>query len=110
MVTSFSKYPNSSFAKEAKSKGQKVRRIAGNLVFIGNFYCKQEIYHACAYRFSQIITEFKEFPDVIKICLEKLYLSFGELAKIKSHNPDSDSNIYFKGLSAKSLNLNLKLY
>lgn len=98
------KYPNSSFAKEARKNIEKGRRrIAGNLVFIGNFYCKQEIYHACAYRFSQIITEFRQFPDVRKVALEKLYLSFEELAKIKSHNPNSDSNIYFKGLSAKEL-------
>ena len=50
-----------------------------------------------------IITEFRQFPDVRKVALEKLYLSFEELAKIKSHNPNSDSNIYFKGLSAKEL-------
>lgn len=97
-------YQNSSYADKAKkyiTAGR--RRIASNLVFIGNFYCKQKIYHACAYRFSEIVAQYRQFSDIRKVALEKLYISFTELAKIKEQNPNSDSNIYFKRLSATEL-------
>ena len=90
-----SRYPGGKYAKEAKAKvkiGKK--RIAANQVFIGSFYCKQEIYHACAYRFLEIAQKYKEFPDIYKVSVEKLYISFRELAKIKGKSPDSDTNLF----------------
>ena len=46
------KFPGSKYSELAKHKIKKgKKRIAENLAFVGSFYCKQKIYHACAYRF-----------------------------------------------------------
>lgn len=97
-------HPKSKYSKEASEKialGKK--RIAQSNEFIMNFYCKQEKYHACAFKAVSILENYKEFPEIRQSALKKAALSFDKLSKIKEENPDSDTNIYFKTMTAKQL-------
>lgn len=98
------KMPESSYAKEAKglvAKGK--RRVAESVAFIFRFYCKQEIYHACAYRAIQLADEHPEYPDLRIEALEHAIKAFTKLAEAKAKDPESDKNLYFKTLTADQL-------
>ena len=98
------RFPESEFSREAKNQiNNGERRIAGNMVFTANFYCKQEIYHACAYRYLQVIESYPQFEDLIKKAYREAAMAFEQLAQTKSENPDSDKNVYFEQMSAKEL-------
>ena len=102
--TLLDKYSSSKYVKEAREKmkiGRK--RIADSQVFVMNFYCKQEIYHACAFRAVNILESYKDFPDIQRRALQLAGKSFEEMAKIKAEDPESDKNIYFKSMTAKQL-------
>ena len=99
-----SNYPKSENLKKAQDLlGQGRRRVAEHSNFIAQFYCKQEIYHACAYRNLELIEQFPQFKDLTKIAYLKAALAFEKLAKIKAADEQSDSNIYFKTMSSTEL-------
>ncbi len=104
-------HPRSKYAKEAKEKiylGQK--RIAKSNEFIMNFYCKQEKYHACAFKAISILDNYKEFPKVRQAALKKAALAFDKLAEQKAKDPDDDSNIYFKSMTSKGLKQKAEIF
>jgi outer membrane protein assembly factor BamD len=97
-------YPQSSHLNEAKDfllQGR--RRVAEHYEFIARFYCKQEIYHACAYRYLQLAEQYPQFKDLTKTAYGKAALAFEEMSKIKSKDEQSDANIYFKSMSSNEL-------
>lgn len=99
-----SNYPKSE--ELDKTKGlleQGRRRVAEHLNFIASFYCKQEIYHACAYRFLQLIEKYPQFQDLIKNAYEKAALAFEKMSKLKGKDEQSDANLYFKEFNAEQL-------
>jgi outer membrane protein assembly factor BamD len=97
-------YPKGKYADLAKQKIQQgQRRIAESIDFIGKFYCKQEIFHACAYRSIELIELYPQFKDLRAAALKRAAISFRRMAKQKKEDPSNDSNIYFKALNDKQL-------
>lgn len=95
---------NNQYVNKAKKlilKGK--RRVAGSMEFIAKFYCKQEIYQACAFNYINLAKNFGEFADIRKRALEKAADALIVLAKQKEKNPKDDSNIYFYKLNANQI-------
>lgn len=91
------KTPDSKYAQDARVKMTAgTRRLALADEFIANFYCKLEKYHACAYKFTQLLEKFPQFVDLHKNALTKAAYAFDKLADKKREDPESDKNIYFK--------------
>lgn len=96
--------PQSEYAVKARElikQGQ--RRVADSIAFIFRFYCKQEIYHACAYRAIQLADEYAEFSDLRIEALEAAVLALGKVADAKAKDPESDKNLYFKSMTADEI-------
>lgn len=93
-------FPSSKYAKIAKEKitiGE--RRIAESHEFIADFYCKMEIYHACAYRFIKILEQYPQYKDLRKKSLSQASEALLEIAVVKKQNPKSDKNIFFQRMT-----------
>ncbi len=78
-------------------------RIAQSFEFVAKFYCKQEIYHACAFRSINLARRFPEFDEMRKDALLRAADSLVEVAKVKKEDPQSDKNIYLNTLSAEEI-------
>lgn len=102
--TLLKRFPDSKYVKEASTKIEAGRkRIALSEVFAMKFYCRQKIYHSCAYKALIILEQHKQFPDVTKSALKAAALSFEKLALQKRATPSSDKNIYLKSMSLQEL-------
>lgn len=102
--TLINRYPESEYTEKAKKfVKQGERRIAESYNFIVNFYCKQEIYHACAYKALELMEDYPEFDDLRLNALRKASLSFTKMADTKRESPDSDKNIFFSRMNAAQL-------
>ncbi len=98
------RFPESKFAEEARRLiAQGDRRVADNMAFSAKFYCKQEIYHACAYRYLQLAEQFPNFADLRQLSYAKAADAFDQLARQKEAEPNSDKNVYFQKMSAAEL-------
>lgn len=98
------RFPESEYSAKAKElikRGQ--RRVAESIAFTFRFYCKQEIYHACAYRAIQLADEYGEFSDLRIEALEAAIFALGKVADGKAKDPESDKNLYFKTMSADEI-------
>ena len=98
------KYPNSDYAKKAQKNieiGKK--RLAGSVEFIAKFYCKLEIYHACAYRAVKLARNYPQYKEIRKKAMQMASMAFGKLAEQKEKDPKSDKNIYFKTMTVQQL-------
>lgn len=93
--------PYSAKAKELVKQGK--RRVAESVAFIVRFYCKQDIYHACAYRAIQLADEYAEFKDLRIEAVEYAVLALDKVAAAKAADPTSDKNLYFKQMSADEI-------
>lgn len=98
------KFPDSPYAKQAKGLVQKgKRRIAESIEFVASFYCKQQIYHACAYRSIQLADEYPEFTDLRVKALENAIFSLDKVADAKALDESSDKNLYFMQMSTQEI-------
>jgi outer membrane protein assembly factor BamD len=98
------KMPDSPYAKQAKelvAKGK--RRVADSIMFVVRFYCKMEVYHACAYRAIQLADEYAEFSDLRVESLEYAISSLEKVADAKAADEKSDKNLYFKTMTAEQI-------
>lgn len=98
------KVPQSPYAEKARKliqEGQ--RRIAESIAFVVKFYCKQEIYHACAYRALQLADDYTVFPDLHRLAVKKAIESLEEVAKVKAKDPTSDKNLFLKNMSEQEI-------
>jgi outer membrane protein assembly factor BamD len=96
--------PDSEYAKKAQPliiEGN--RRVAGSYEFAADFYCKLEVYHACAYRFVKLAQEFPQFQDLKDKAFKEASRALLEVAKQKDADPKSDKNIYFRDFSAEEI-------
>lgn len=96
--------PNSSYSKKAAKllkEGQ--QRIAESFEFAAKFYCKQEIYHACAFRSINLAREFPQFKKMRKSALLRAADALVKVADMKTEDPSSDKNIYFNTLDADQI-------
>lgn len=98
------KLPESVYAKKAVdliATGK--RRLAEAAEFSSKFYCKMELWHACAYRYILLARDFPQFTDLKKNALSEAARALDEVAKLKAADPESDKNIYFKKYSADAI-------
>lgn len=100
-------YPKSKYAKEAKTKVNLGKlRIARAEEFVASYYCKQELWHACAYRYTKLAEMAPaQFVDIIRSSLSKASWALHKLADSMSADEisKSDKNLYFKNMSKKQL-------
>jgi outer membrane protein assembly factor BamD len=97
-------FPQSKYTPEAKRNLEKgERRIAEALNFTGSFYCKQEIWHACAQSSMELIENWAKFKDLVKVASKRVAVSFENLADLKDKEPESDKNLFFKSMSSAEM-------
>jgi outer membrane protein assembly factor BamD len=98
------KMPDSSYSKKAAELiKQGKRRVAESIAFVVRFYCKQDVYHACAYRAIQLVDEYAEFPDLRIEAAEYAAKALEEVAAAKAKDPNSDKNLFFKTMTAEEI-------
>ena len=91
------KLPQSPHAEKAKKLiNEGKRRMAEHYNFIAKFYCKQEVYHACAYRYLQLAETFPQFKDLRINAWKQAADALEKVADAKAEDPTSDKNLYFK--------------
>lgn len=98
------RFPNSKFSEEARKfidLGR--RRVAESYAFVIDFYCKQELWHSCAYKAIEFLDQYSEFSKLRLKALRKASQAFLQLALLKEQNPSADSNIFFQTMSAEQL-------
>ena len=98
------KYPTTEFAGKAKdmiTRGR--RRLAASIQFVARFYCKQEIWHSCAYRYTELLEKYPEQKDMADEALEKASFSLDRVAEQKEKDPDSDKNLYHRSMTAAQI-------
>lgn len=96
--------PGSKYLQSAKDKvreGQ--QRLAESDDFIAKFYCKLEIYHACASRSMKLAQDYKQFATLRRDALQRAATAFDRLAELKESDPKSDKNIYFKTMTVQQI-------
>lgn len=97
-------FPNHEYAiKVAKKIKEGEVRIAKSEAFVMNFYCRQEIYHSCAYKALIILDLYRHFPEIKSQALKQASISFEKLAQQKQESPDSDKNLYVASMSTAQL-------
>lgn len=101
LIKAYPQSPNLSKAQQLLQQGR--RRVAEHSEFIAKFYCKQEIYHACAYRYLQLAEQYPQFKDLTKTAYGKAAFAFEEMSKTKLKDEQSDANIYFRTMSSSEL-------
>jgi outer membrane protein assembly factor BamD len=96
--------PNSSYSKKAgKLVKEGQQRIADSFEFVAKFYCKQELYHACAFRSINLAREYPQFRKMRKDALVRAANALDRVAEQKKADPKSDKNIYFNSLNAEQI-------
>lgn len=98
-------YPDSQYSAKALillKEGE--LRLFKSQRFIASFYCKQHIWHACAYRSLKLVNDYPKMLAAKKEALESAARAFGYLADQSGKDQeDSDSNVYFRDLSSDEL-------
>jgi outer membrane protein assembly factor BamD len=98
------KLPQSSWAKKAKKLVKEGKlRIAQSFEFVSKFYCKQEIYHACAFRSVNLARLYPEFKEMRRDALVRAADALVYVAEQKKEDPKSDKNIYLNTLSSDEI-------
>lgn len=98
------KFPKSEYAAKAKEFAEAgTRRIAESQQFIARFYCKQEIWHACAFRYIKLLERFPQYKDLSNEALEKAAYSLEKVADAKEKDPQSDKNLFHRTMSAQQI-------
>lgn len=104
------KFPNTEYSKKSAEQiklGK--RRIADHMEFIGNFYCKMEIYHACANRFINLVKRFPDYPDLAKVANQNAVIALEKmLTEKKAKNLKQDANLFFKNMSDDQIRAMIK--
>lgn len=100
------KFPKSEHAQKAADLiaiGQD--RISKSHDFIAEFYCKQKVWHACAYRSLKLIEEFPDKTHLIKTSLRRAARAFREMVKADSSSLEKqkDSNYFLKTMTKEQI-------
>lgn len=102
-------YPASPYtAKARKLIKEGTLRLLGSKRFIASFYCRQKVWHSCAQKASEILTEeFSDYPSFKKDALKLSAKAFKELAKLKRKEEAGkiklEVNRYFRHYSSREL-------
>lgn len=98
------KYPNTEFAKKSQEMiviGR--RRLAESVRFVARFYCKAEVWHACAYRYTQLLEKYPDQADIASEALVQGAMALEKVADAKEKDPASDKNLYHRTMSAQQI-------
>jgi outer membrane protein assembly factor BamD len=98
------KYPNTAFAVKAKdmiAKGR--RRLAESVQLVARYYCKMEVWHSCAYRYTTLLDKYADQKDLVKEALEKAADALDKVAAAKDQDPASDKNLYHRAMTADQI-------
>ena len=98
------KHPNTEYATKSKDmlvKGR--RRLAESVQFVARFYCHREVWHSCAFRYTQILEKFPEQKDMTKEALDQAALALERVADAKEIDPASDKNLYHRTMTAQQI-------
>ncbi len=96
--------PNSKYVPKAKKfRAEGTRRLAESYEFVGNFYCKQKIYHACVSKFMDLLESYPQFEDLSFNALVKSAKAMTKLAEAKKKNPSLDDNLFYKTLTYEQM-------
>lgn len=96
-------YPENAHAKEATALiEQGTRRLAEAHRFVAAFYCKQQIWHACAYSQIQLAEAFPQYPEMRQVALEQAAAALEKVA-IAPRKENEDSNLYYKNFTPAQL-------
>ncbi len=101
LIDAYTKGEHSDKARKLIMDGRK--RLADHAFVISEFYCRKEIFHACAFRSAQIEKDFPEFPDLRRKALRMAAKALDEVAKQKEADPESDKNLYVKSMTAAQI-------
>ncbi len=98
-------YPESHLSEKVKKLiGEGRLRLLRADQFITQFYCKQGVWHACAYRALQGVKRSFGHKKIEKDLLQKSATAFKNLARLKTENKeDVESNLYFRDMSLAEL-------
>jgi outer membrane protein assembly factor BamD len=98
------KYPKSEFAEKSQEMIKKGRRrLAESVQLVARFYCKREIWHACAYRYTQLLEKYPEFKDMAEESLDMASKALEHVADAKEKDPASDKNLYHRSMTAQQI-------
>ena len=95
------KFPQSSYAKKSRAlikDGQE--RLALSHEFIAAFYCKQEIWHACAYRYSKLAMDYPQFRSLQKKAYKMAADAFEQLVSMKRQDK---KHLYYRDFTDDEL-------
>ncbi len=98
------KYPNTELANKSKdmvAKGR--RRLAESIQFVARFYCKLEIWHSCAYRYTLLLDKYADQKDMSKEALDRAAFALDQVAASKEKDPSSDKNLYHRSMTADQI-------
>ncbi|MCB9228449.1 MAG: outer membrane protein assembly factor BamD [Deltaproteobacteria bacterium] len=97
-------YPKSSYVDQARKlieQGRELHVLGEE--FVADFYCRQEIWHACAYRHIQLAdTAPARYQEQIINSLEKAAEALRRLSEAWTKDQE-DKNLYFKNMSSAEL-------
>jgi outer membrane protein assembly factor BamD len=97
-------YPATPFATKSKDMiSQGRRRLAESVRFVARFYCVQEVWHACAYRYTQLLEKFPEQKDIANEALERAAFALDRVADAKEKDPASDKNLYHRSMNPQQI-------
>ena len=98
------KFPKSEYTPKAKEMAEQgTRRIAESHQFIARFYCKQEIWHACAFRYIKLLERFPQYKDMSNEALAKAADALDKIAEAKEKDPQSDKNLFHRSMTAQQI-------
>ena len=98
------KYPGTEFASKSKDMVAKGRqRLAASIRFIARFYCKQEVWHSCAFRYTELLEKFPEQKDMADEALTQAAMALDHVALAKEHDPQSDKNLYHRSMTSQQI-------
>jgi outer membrane protein assembly factor BamD len=98
------KHPNTEYAAKSKdmlTKGR--RRLAESIQFVARFYCRREVWHSCAFRYTQLLEKYPEQKDMTQEALDKAALALERVADAKEKDPESDKNLYHRTMTAQQI-------
>ncbi len=68
--------------------------------FVASFYCKQGLWHSCAYKYEKIIKRFPKRKDLLKEALLKGAYALEQMLDVKT---STDENIYYRKYSDQQI-------
>jgi outer membrane assembly lipoprotein YfiO len=97
-VSEYPKSPLSSKARKLILECEK--RVSESMTFVAQYYCGQELWHSCAYKYEQIVDSFPKKNSLLK---KSLWKAAEALEKMLQDKKEYDDNIYYRRMSKQDI-------